>query len=306
MFEIKRGICYSGYRKYQSPKLDKFPSDKEVLQDLKILCTFTDYIRLFDTSYHCDQVLRIIEENNLPLKVMIGVEPQGEIDNPNCHFGSGIGRHSKNSINEHKKTNYKLLDKMLNYSKKYSKIVLALSIGNENTSDWHPNLISEESLIAHAKYVKSKTKKPITFCEGPYYWLRNTKLGNVVDFISIQSYPQWRKVPINEAFIETVRDYESVKKKFKDKMVIFTEFGWTTNTTNIMLDEASEENQNYYLNQIYSWSNSKKIQMFLFEAFDESWKGSLNKNEPEKHWGIYKENRKPKLWMRGSNNLKNF
>jgi len=35
-------------------------------------------------------------------------------------------------------------------------------------------------------------------------------------------------------------------------------------------------------------------------------KGSLNKNEPEKHWGIYKENRKPKLWMRGSNNLKNF
>jgi len=47
--------------------------------------------------------------------------------------------------------------------------------------------------------------------------------------------------------------------------------GWTTNTTNIMLDEASEENQNYYLNQIYSWSNSKKIQMFLFEAFDESW-----------------------------------
>ncbi len=89
-------------------------------------------------------------------------------------------------------------------------------------------------------------------------------------------------------------------------MVIFTEFGWTTNTTNIMLEEASEENQNYYLNQIYSWSNSKKIQMFLFEAFDESWKGSLNKNEPEKHWGIYKENRKPKLWMRGSNNLKNF
>ncbi len=68
MFEIKRGICYSGYRKYQSPKLNKFPSDKEVLEDLKILCTFTDYIRLFDTSYHCDQVLRIIEENDLPLK----------------------------------------------------------------------------------------------------------------------------------------------------------------------------------------------------------------------------------------------
>ena len=35
MFEIKRGICYSGYRKYQSPKLNKFPSDKEVLEDLK-------------------------------------------------------------------------------------------------------------------------------------------------------------------------------------------------------------------------------------------------------------------------------
>ena len=33
----------------------------------------------------------------------------------------------------------------------------------------------------------------------------------------------------------------------------------------------------------------------MFEAFDEPWKGSPDPNEPEKHWGLYTEQRKPKL-----------
>jgi len=34
--------------------------------------------------------------------------------------------------------------------------------------------------------------------------------------------------------------------------------------------------------------------VFFFEAFDEPWKGSKDPDEPEKHWGIYYENRTPK------------
>jgi hypothetical protein len=34
---------------------------------------------------------------------------------------------------------------------------------------------------------------------------------------------------------------------------------------------------------------------FVFEAFDEPWKGSPDPHEPEKHWGLFYENRNPKM-----------
>jgi Glycosyl hydrolases family 17 len=33
---------------------------------------------------------------------------------------------------------------------------------------------------------------------------------------------------------------------------------------------------------------------FVFEAFDEAWKGSPDPAEPEKHWGLFHADRSPK------------
>jgi exo-beta-1,3-glucanase (GH17 family) len=35
--------------------------------------------------------------------------------------------------------------------------------------------------------------------------------------------------------------------------------------------------------------------IFVFEAFDEPWKGSDEPLDPEKHWGLFTVDRKPKL-----------
>ena len=295
MFPFKKAICYSGYRIHQSPKTQTYPTDQEVLEDLVFLSKFVSYIRMYDTSYHAHQVLRLIQAHNIELKVMLGVEPLGEIDNPNCHFG---GRQTKEDIINHQKSNFKQLDDMFTLSETYKPYVLALSVGNENTSDWHPHLISEEALIAHVNYLKRKTDLPITFCEGAYFWHQNKKLASIVDFISIHSYPQWQKKSLIESIEMTKRDYEKTVELF-DKPVIFTEYGWTTTSTDVMnIDEANEENQAIYLDAIQTWSNEHHVQMFLFEAFDEPWKGSLNPLEPEKHWGIFTEDRKPKQWQK--------
>ena len=41
-----------------------------------------------------------------------------------------------------------------------------------------------------------------------------------------------------------------------------------------------------------------RIRWVLFEAFDEPWKGSPDLLEPEKHWGLFRVERTPKLVMR--------
>lgn len=46
-----------------------------------------------------------------------------------------------------------------------------------------------------------------------------------------------------------------------------------------------------------TWSNEKNILVFVFEAFDEPWKGSDEALEPEKHWGLFTVDRKPKKVM---------
>jgi len=79
--------------------------------------------------------------------------------------------------------------------------------------------------------------------------------------------------------------------------VIITEAGWTTvsNGRGIPPSLASEENQKKYLAELMHWSAQMGILTFVFEAFDEAWKGSDDPDEPEKHWGIFYQDRKPKL-----------
>lgn len=290
-----RAICYSGYREGQSPGSKVYPSYEEVLEDLTLLSKHFDYIRMYDPYTHAQTVLKVLKDTKLPLKLMLGVEPYGEISNPNCPWG---GLKTDEAIIENKVKNYEQLDLLAELCNTYGDIILAASVGNECTSDWHHNLMSPKTIALHATYLKDKIKQPVTFCEGAHYFkLYGEPIAKVVDFISIHSYPLWIKVPIKKAFAATQKDYTDIQTQFPDKQVIFTEYGWATKANNKMnAKEATEENQKYYVDQVIAWSEKNEIPMFLFEAFDEPWKGSNDLDEPEKHWGIMTEKRTPKLY----------
>ena len=89
--------------------------------------------------------------------------------------------------------------------------------------------------------------------------------------------------------------------------VIIGESGWATSndpTRNkpgeegaLMKAEVSVAAQENYLRQHYRWINERHVATFLFEAFDESWKGGGDKvpeRVAEKHWGVFDTQRKPK------------
>ena len=68
------------------------------------------------------------------------------------------------------------------------------------------------------------------------------------------------------------------------------------------------ETRRHYTNYFKGIPNFKEYRMKMvtsdnsvdvFEAFDENWKGSDHELEPEKHWGLYKADRTPKLVMQG-------
>ena len=125
---------------------------------------------------------------------------------------------------------------------------------------------------------------------------------DVVDFISVHTYPVWEYKTIEEGLGYTIENYESVAKAYPNMQVVITEAGWCTNSNGagIEPENTNEELQKIYLEQLENWSRENQILTYVFEAFDESWKGSDHPLEPEKHWGLYKIDRTPKLAMKQS------
>ena len=82
---------------------------------------------------------------------------------------------------------------------------------------------------------------------------------------------------------------------YPEKQVIFTECGWPTECNDSMdRTQVGPQMQKAYIQELLQWTGQEQIPVFLFEAFDEPWKGSEKEDEPEKHWGIFNEDRSPK------------
>ncbi|MGL1892463.1 MAG: glycosyl hydrolase family 17 protein [Spirochaetaceae bacterium] len=292
--EHKNAICYSGYRTGQKPG-GQSPTYQEVKEDLLILKDDWGYLRLYDCTAHAFTVMDVIEKENLDFKVMIGAYILAEVNNPDCPWGA---IYTDEILEFNKKENIRLVEEVISLANKYPKIVFSISVGNEATVDWTDHLVPVESVIDYVRMVKKSAKQPVTFCENYVPWTNKLeKLALEVDFISVHTYPVWEYKSIEQAMDYTKENYYSVANKYPDIPVVITEAGWTTNTNGRGIDpsNANQELQLKYCTQLLEWSNKNRILTFLFEAFDEDWKGSDDEMEPEKHWGLYNIDRKPKL-----------
>ena len=292
-----RAICYSGFREGQQPG-GISPSYEEVKEDLLLLQKHWKYLRLYDCDEHAETVLQVIEKEKLPFQVMLGAYIVAELNNFGCPWGGGV--YTEEELDQNRIQNLNQVNKLIGLANQYPTIICTLSAGNEACVDWTDHYVSVSSVIDYVKRIKAAAKQPVTFCENYVPWLSKLKtLVDVVDFISIHTYPVWEYKNIHEALNYTKENYFSVAKMYPDKPVVITEAGWATNSNGrgIEAHHVSEENQKNYYNDLVTWTESEGILTFVFEAFDESWKGSHEPLEPEKHWGLFKIDRTPKLVM---------
>ena len=304
IFEYGSAICYSGYRKSQNPKYGVYPSYSEIEEDLKLLVGYWDYIRLYDCGEHAKRVLEVIDRNDLDLRVMLGADIKAELNNPECPWGKPIESATlKNNAN----LNEKELTFLIDMARCHSNVVFAVSVGNETTAPWTDHKVSVERMIEFAKVLKAANIQPVTFCEGYEPWMDSLQpLAEILDFISIHTYPIWENKSIEEALEHSMNCYYQVAEAYPDKQIIITEAGWTTESDGqrIYRSQANEDSQALYCSEVLRWSEKAGILNFIFEAFDEPWKGSQDPREPEKHWGLFKEDRTPKKVLRHLRNLK--
>lgn len=292
-------ICYSGYREGQSPPGGVFPSYEEIREDLLILARHWRYLRVYDCSQHAETVLRVIRKEGLALQVMLGMGLEAEVSNPACPWG---GVYSDEELAANRVANDAELRRMIALSRRYRKEVMAVSVGNEASVEWNDHMVPVDRLIEFAVSMRRHGRHPVTFCENYVPWTgKLAALADHLDVISVHTYPVWEYKGIDEALAYTQENYYAVKGRYPDKPVIITEAGWTTRSNGRGIDpgNASEALQARYYEELMRWADEAEILTFVFEAFDEPWKGSPDPDEPEKHWGLFTLQRRPKAVLTG-------
>ncbi len=288
-------ICYSGFREGQEPG-KKYPTYEQVKEDLALLEKRWKYLRMYDCDEHAHTVLEVIKNEGLDFKIMLGAYIEAEMNNFGCPWGGGI--YSEEQLDKNKSSNLVKIERLGKWANQYGPIIMSVSVGNECCVDWSGNYVPVHKVVEYAKMVKRAVKQPVTFCENYVPWLNKLKpLVEVIDFISIHTYPVWEYKHIHEAMEYTRENYEMVARQYPGKPVVITEAGWATNSNGrgIHPERVNEEAQKVYFEDLMEWAQKKNILTYFFEAFDEPWKGSPDPNEPEKHWGLYKVDRKPKI-----------
>lgn len=287
-------ICYSGYRRGQSPASRVYPSVAEIREDLHILQQHWRVLRLYDCSLHAERVLQVIRSERLPFEVMLGAWLDAEISNPGCPWG---GVYDDERLRANTAGNEAEIARLVDLAERFDDIVFAVAVGNESTVDWTDHRVPIERMIDYVRRVKRGVVQPVTFCENYVPWRHAlAELAAELDFISLHSYPVWEYKRAHESIHYTRDNFESVAQKYPEKPVVISEAGWPTrsNGRGIEPDNASEELQHLYCQDLLEWTRAAGILTFVFEAFDEPWKGSPDPLEPEKHWGLFTVDRQPK------------
>jgi len=297
-----RAVCYSGFRTGQHPDRGegaKNPTDAEILEDLNIISNDMKFnlIRLYDSGENSQAVLRLIKENNLGIKVMLGIWLNAELSaHETCEWLTEPIPEAE--LIENKQINLQEIERGIILANQHPEIVVAVNVGNEALVDWNDHKVNVDTIISYSKRVQQSIEQPVTVADNYEWWAAHgQKLAEVLDFISIHVYPVWEGKDIDEGLSYSIANMEKVRKALPNVKMVISEAGWASVASEFG-DRASEEKQLQYYNELMDWAEKMNITTFFFEAFDEDWKGNPdNPMGAEKHWGIYNINRTAKKVM---------
>ena len=205
-------ICYSGYRRGQSPGEKVYPSVAEIREDLRILHRNWRLLRLYDCSLHAERVLNVIRADRLDFKVMLGAYLAAEMNNFGCPWGA---TYSEEQLAENRAENDAEVERLIALARRHDDIVFSVAVGNEATVDWTDHFVPLERMIELVRRARHGVPQPVTFCENYVPW--QDKLRDLVrelDFISLHTYPVWEYKHVHDALHYSKDNYHSVAHRY--------------------------------------------------------------------------------------------
>lgn len=291
-------VSYSGFREGQHPDRGAGainPGRDQILEDLEILVAH-DFrlIRLYDSGENSLATLELIREQDLPIKVLLGMWLDAEFSNhegcPWLHEPIPEEKLAANALR-----NAEEIRRGIDLARRFDDVVIAVNVGNEALVDWNDHMVPVETVISYVRQVKASIEQPVTVADNYLWWARSgASLAAEVDFLGVHSYPLWEHKTVDQALAFFIDNIRMVQEALPGKSVAVLEAGWATAGKGFER-QANEANQKRHIRELLDWARSNNTTVFLFEAFDEPWKGDPNNPmDMEKHWGLFDVDRSPK------------
>jgi exo-beta-1,3-glucanase (GH17 family) len=290
---VGSAIAYGPYRDGQFPG-GPVPTREELRQDLHLIAKRWGLLRTYGAVGPPEGLLRIIREDRLALKVMLGVWIAAE----ERREAGGATQ----SLPEARAANRAEIETAVRLAREYPETVVAICVGNETQVSWSGNRVPPGRLIDHLREVRSRTSVPVTTADDFNFWNKpeSRAVAREVDFIVTHAHPLWNGLELADAVAWTRATYDSIRAAHPDREVVLGETGWATSMhpegeqARLIHGRVGEEEQAAFYHVLRQWVDEARVPTFFFEAFDENWKGGPHPDEVEKHWGLYRADRTPK------------
>jgi exo-beta-1,3-glucanase (GH17 family) len=288
---IGNGISYGAYRDGESPD-QNLTSKDNILEDLLIIAKHWNLIRLYGSDLQSKNILEVIKDNNLPIRVMLGAWLDGQ---------------------KSEQENDEQVRLAIEFANRFKQIVVAVNVGNEIFVDWSWHRVNDiDKVIDQIRQVRAAIKQPVTVSDDYNFWnkLNAKKVADELDFICLHGYALWNSQQLKQGLEWTKSIHQDIQSRHPDHKIAFCETGWATSKVStgnndearLMVGKVGENEQAFFFTQYNNWVNQNKLVSFYFSSFDENWKGGFDGENPmakaEKHWGLYKSDRSPKKSMR--------
>lgn len=129
---------------------------------------------------------------------------------------------------------------------------------------------------------------PVTTADVTDALLDSPKILAACDLVFANIYPYWKGISIECAMDFFDKQYRALKTVAGAKEVRISESGWPSGGNSIGEAKANPENAATYLRHLLSWAEANRVQIFVFEAFDENWKAE-EEGPQGAHWGLFDE-----------------
>ena len=296
---IGNAAAYGPHRDGQAPG-GPGPSRAELLEDLRIIARHWNLIRVYGTLGPTPDMLALIREERLPIRVMLGVwlAPEDRRDSSGAALETlpGAIRANRDQV-----------EAGIRLAREYEDVVVAVCAGNETQVFWSAHRFPSQQLIRDVRALRTAVQQPVTTADDYNFWNRpeSRAVAAEIDFITMHAHPLWNGKRLAEALDWTAATVASIRDFHPGRTVVLGETGWATRVhdegeqARLIRGEAGEAGQREFHAALMAWAGSTRTTTFFFEVFDENWKGGPHPNEVEKHWGLYRADRTPKAALAG-------
>jgi exo-beta-1,3-glucanase (GH17 family) len=311
-------VCYGPHRDGQRPG-GPTPTLEQIQEDLRLMRPHWDMIRLYGSSEFGARVLDAIERSGMDMGVLLGIwiapetrvggEGTGAKEEGGDSAGGETGGDEVTSGQidpEAVAANRREVAAGVALAAEYPQLVRAVCVGNETQVSWSPHPLPLELLVRYIRQVRDSVAVPVTAADDYQYWLQSESraLAAEIDFITLHAHPLWNGQSLENGISWLQNQIDAVHSLHPDKLLVVGETGWATSKSRegeqarLMKGAVGESEQAIFYQAVRDWAQEASVSTFLFEAFDENWKGSDNPEDAEKHWGVFGADRKPKQALR--------